>query len=107
MRSLTLKWMVTLLLTSLVGVVLVGLFAYRTTVSEFDRLRMEQSRDAFVEDVTTYYQNNETWDGLAAWLRETEALPGEPSGHPPPQLYALADAGGVIVFGHGPFEIGE
>ena len=40
MRSLTVKWIATLLLTSLIDVVLVGLFAYRTPGSGYDQLRV-------------------------------------------------------------------
>jgi signal transduction histidine kinase len=130
-RSLTLKWIATLLLTSLVGVALVGLFAYRTTVSEYDRLRTEQSKDAFLEDVTAYYQANQSWQGLDLWWMSQNGepdddlinvpnntangvpvdvindMPPEPVRRAPPQLFALADAADVIVFGFGPFEIGD
>ena len=68
MRSLTFKWSVTLLLSSLTGVILVGLFAYRTTQNEYDRLRVEQARSAVVSQLTTYYQTNGSWDGLENWL---------------------------------------
>jgi signal transduction histidine kinase len=105
-RSLTFKWMATLLVTSLVGVVLVGFFAYRTTASEYDRLRIEQAQSAFVDTVTTYYETHQTWEGLETEFRQ-EYAPNSRHRYDPPQLFALADADGYIVVGHGPFHIGD
>jgi len=101
-RSLTFKWMAILLVTSLVGVVLVGLFAYRTTVSGYDQLRVEQARTTFISEVTTYYQDHQGWDGIETWFRTNHV--GNANG---PQLFALADAQGMIVAGGGPFHAGQ
>src|SRR4051812_48046419 len=106
MRSLTLKWMMTLLLSSLVGVLLVGLFAYRTTLTEFDRLRMEQARTSFAEQLTSYYQTHDSWDGLDDWLRQYAQFPARPRSEPP-QMFAVANAEGRIVLGNGPFQVGS
>lgn len=103
-RSLAFKWIATLLATSLIGVVLVGLFAYRTTVNEFDRLRVEQAKTTFVEEAAAYYRANGSWEGLDSRL---DAPPTEEGDRPPPQLCALADADGVVVVGGGPFHVGE
>jgi two-component system, OmpR family, sensor histidine kinase BaeS len=108
MRSLTFKWIATLLVASLVGVLLVGLFAYRTTVNEFDRLRVEQAEAEFVEDAVAYYSSNHSWDGFDSRLREQQPAASEDQGRPPPfQQCALADANGIVVVGSGPFQIGE
>lgn len=159
-HSLTLKWISTLVLSSLVGVILVGIFAYRTTVSEYDRLRVAQSRDAFIEDIAAYYQTNNSWAGVDTWLAgeviqpQTVAEPAPesgadsqvieippaaptttasdtasphandaaldfgqpaqpgPSGFPsftpmPVHMFAIADASGRIVYGDGPFRVGD
>jgi two-component system, OmpR family, sensor histidine kinase BaeS len=104
MRSLAVKWIATLLLTSLIGLVLVGIFAYRATVTEFDRLRMEQAQTSFVENVTSYYQTQHSWDGLEDWLRG-RFNQGQGGGRSfgPPQLFALVDVNDVVVAGFGPF----
>ncbi|MFN8417653.1 MAG: hypothetical protein U0528_00165 [Anaerolineae bacterium] len=124
MRSLTFKWIVTLLLTSLVGVVLVGAFAYRATATEYDRLRVEQSQAVFVREVTAYYEEHGSWAGLEEWLAAQHPTNyggdyGGNTGAPnsggggggyrsdPPQLFALVDANGVCVVGHGPFNNGQ
>ncbi len=99
-RSMTFKWMAILLVTSLVGVVLVGLFAYRTTVSGYDQLRVEQARTTFISDVSSYYAEHQSWDGIEAWQRTQHTGNG-------PQLFVLVDLQGIIVSGFGPFHVGE
>lgn len=104
---LALKWSITLLITSLTGVILVGLFAYQTTLSEYDRLRIEQAEAVVIEDLTTYYQEHQSWEGLEQWILETK-LP--PNGDPlilPFQMFALVDTEGDILLGNGPFLKGE
>ena len=107
LRSLTFKWSVTLLLSSLIGVILVGLFAYRTTINEYDRLRVEQARSAVVSQLTTYYQTNGSWDGLERWLRQNGPSPDQPYQYGPPRLFALANMDGIVVLGNGPFHVGN
>lgn len=106
-RSLTLKWLATLLLTSLVGVLLVGLFARQTTLTEFDRLRIDQAESTFLRNVTAYYERFQTWEGLEEWLRDL--IPRVPLNISPgvPSLFALADASGQIVLPGGPFRLGQ
>jgi signal transduction histidine kinase len=106
-RSLALKWSVTLLLSSLTGVFLVGLFAYRTTLTEFDRLRVEQARTTLIATLTSYYQTHGSWEGVDSWQRQNERTINNPPqpGNPPLRIFALADANGVIVLGSGPFHL--
>lgn len=106
-RSLAFKWTMTLLLTSLIGVVLVGVFAYRTTSTAYDQLRADQAQALFIQNITTYYQTNQTWAGLEAWLR-ADADPTVPrDGFRFPDQYALVDLNNVVVLGHGPFHVGD
>jgi hypothetical protein len=69
-----------LLLTSLVGVVLVGLFATGQP-PEYDRLRVEQAETEFVEndDLLSEHQV----DGVETWLRDEQYVPGTPGNRPP------------------------
>lgn len=103
-RSLTLKWVVTLMLTSLLGLVLAGLFFYLSTQNEFNQLRMRQLQTAFVEDVTAYFQDNQGWEGIETRLREN-LRPFRVQ--VTPQLFALADADGVVIAGFGPFHASQ
>lgn len=103
-RSLTVKWVGTLLLSSMIGVILVGLFAYNTTVSEYDQLRIEQAGDAFVEDAAAYYATNQTWDGFTNWLIENKLPQMASSRHfIPPQMFVVIDAQGDVLAGMEPF----
>ncbi len=104
-RSLAFKWTATLLLTSLIGVILAGVFAFRTTRSEYDRLRSEQARVAFVEEVLTYYLNHGSWSGVDDWLRRE--TPGERERYSTPQMFALISTYGDVIVGSGPYHRGE
>jgi len=111
-RSLAFKWMATLLLTTLIGVALVGVLAYRITITEFSRLREEQAAANFVADMTAYYERYGSWRGLA-----NPPQGGDGRGAPPPRdtprgfsegdFFALADDRGVIVFGSGELRRGD
>ena len=105
-RSLAFKWTVTLILTGLIGVILAGIFAYRTTTTEFDRLLTDQAENDFVEMVQAYYQTYETWDGIEGWLRD-EPEPGIPDDRRREPPFVLADTSGLVVSGHPPVETGE
>lgn len=107
--SLRFKWISTLVLTSLVGVLLVGLFAYRTAVTGYDRLRNQQAQAAFISSVTSYYQTHNGWDGIDAYLhqgqgqsRPQQTQGGSPGGFGGPDFFALVDANGMIISGAGP-----
>src|SRR5829696_6937267 len=109
-RSLTFKWTLTLLLSSLTGIILVGMFAYRTTLTQYDQLRVDQAKASFVANVTNYYQQTGSWVGVSNWVHERHGPNNAPPGNKspqlgPPQFFALADASGRIVSGSGPFHV--
>lgn len=130
--SLTLKLVSVVLLTSLVGVVLVGLFAYRATASQFDRFLLDEQRVDFVENMQAYYTVNGTWEGVDRWF-VSPVRPGLGGGggrgdNPPgqggnrnndppgqqrrgndrePPLFLLVDADGLAVMGGGAFRPGD
>jgi two-component system sensor histidine kinase BaeS len=105
-RSLAFKWTMTLLLTSLIGVILVGVFAFRTTMTEFDRLRSDQAQSFFIQNATNYYEANGSWDGLVDWLEDRQGPSMRVQGMPRPESFALVDASGEIVAGRGMFVSG-
>jgi signal transduction histidine kinase len=105
MRSLAFKWVATLVLTSLVGVALVGVFAYRATITEFDRLRSQQAEDAFIEDMALYYRLNGSWQGIED-LRRQGNPPRMGRGGSPTEMFALVDPSGLVIFGHGAYTTG-
>lgn len=106
-RSLAFKWTVTLLLTSLIGVVLAGMLAYRTTITEFDRLLADQAESRLIANAIAYYRANGTWEGVAGWVYDAaDSGPADSIARRPPP-FILADASGVIVNGHGDFRVGD
>lgn len=106
-RSLAFKWTATLIVASLIGIVLAGLFAYRSTITEYDRLRSDQARDLFIQNIITYYEISGTWQGLDEWLPDEPEFDDRLNYFRPPEQFALADMTDVIVIGHGPFHVGE
>jgi len=130
--SITIKWILTLLLSSLIGVALVGFFAYWTTTREFDRFRSELTEQDFIEDVIQYYETNNSWDGVSEHLywsiepanhldtasnnfdnsREEANTPGNfntgRDGYRfAPIIYALVDVDGTVLSGAGPIKVGD
>jgi len=106
-RSIAFKWIVTLVFTSLVGVILVGLFAYRTTVMEFDRLRVDQAQADFVDEMAAYYETYHNWDGLEDWFHDQDSAPGHETSPQMRQSGAVLDTNGIVVLSSGPFRQGQ
>jgi two-component system sensor histidine kinase BaeS len=123
MRSLTFKLTLAFFLVGLAGVVLVAVFARRTTTAEFDRYVLEQGRDNFIADAAEYYQANGSWAGVAEHFRRPEPppqapppRPGDTGGpNPPPQAappqpehpFILVDQGGYVVVPAGGYHVGD
>lgn len=105
-RSLTLKWVLTLIIASLTGVMLVGLVASRTTVDEYDRLRIERAQNLFVADMAAYYQEHGSWDGLEAQMSQEFPLFDDHEGGFP-EVFAVTDSAGQVIVGNGPFHVGD
>ena len=107
-RSLTRKWVITVLFASLTGVALVGIFANRTITSEYNNLRIDEAKEAFVEDVTRYYEETGSWQNIEANLFKP-AMPPESmrKGFHFPLAFALTDIEGRNLLSFGSFEIGQ
>lgn len=69
MRSLSLKLVLAFLLISLIGVVLVALYAGRLTAMEFGKFIFDQYREDLITDLSEYYR---TYGG---WARVDETFP--------------------------------
>ena len=74
-RSLTFKLVLAFLLVSVAGVALTALFARWITVSEFNRLVLEQVQTDFLADVTAYYEADGSWQGVWEVFRGSGAMP--------------------------------
>ncbi|MEM6281547.1 MAG: hypothetical protein AAF787_05080, partial [Chloroflexota bacterium] len=56
MRSLRTKLILMTLITGVAGVILTGFWVRFMTLREFDRLRLEQARATYTDEVVRYYQ---------------------------------------------------
>lgn len=96
---------------SLFSIASVFLLTRWVTVREFDRLVDAQARAEFMEQVTTYYQNNGNWQGVMSAL--PRPFPPPPVGQNPPPgppreaPYALLNVAGCVVVPSGPFRLGD
>jgi signal transduction histidine kinase len=131
-RSLDFKLVLAFLLVSIIGVALTVAFARWATYQEFDRLVLEQARDDFVAEASTYYRANGSWQGFGEYLhfrvpppapQDRPGAPPGPGGQPPPgqqpgvgsqpapqpapYVFALADRDGVVVMSAGPYLLGD
>jgi hypothetical protein len=112
MRSLAFKLTIAFLFVGLTGAFLVAFFVRQRTQHEFDQLILNQYQQGLIANLTQYYQENGSWNGV-----ETIFRPGDNRGpfpHDAPSrwearraLFALANADGVIVFGGGPNDLGR
>jgi signal transduction histidine kinase len=106
-RSLTIKWLVSLLFTGLFGIALVGLIANRATSSGFDQLKLEQLQASFESAAQQYYKKAGSWAGFVESLAQTQiqVILGTP-GEIPPQ-FLLVDAANTVIVPMPPYRVGE
>lgn len=114
MRSLTWKITLSLILTSLLGVVFVAVFAGIFTNRLFEQFRIDQMQQEFEDDAETYYLATGSFDGLYGSLpraadteeqaRDQDRRRGEAADAPAvvvpgivPPLFFLVDLDGRVV----------
>ncbi len=68
--SLRFKWIATLILTSVMGIILVGVIVNVTTLREFDRLILEQSQERIAVFATNFYALNGSWEGIESVINQ-------------------------------------
>lgn len=100
MRSLVIKLIFSFLAISLIGTVLVAVFAGQATASEFGHYTARQNQDAILAELAAYYQQQGTWDGVASAVsfRGNGSGRGQ-GGQGTGGGVALADADGRIILG--------
>ncbi len=80
MSSVRLKLTALIVFISLFAVALVGVTARQVTSSQFDRLRLEQAKDTFLEVVSEYYAANGSWKGVQQYLASLPRRPQSSAG---------------------------
>ncbi|MBN1265817.1 MAG: HAMP domain-containing protein [Anaerolineales bacterium] len=119
MRSLRTKMTLAFLITSLIGVVIVSLLVRSVTVRAFDTLVRNQQISTFSDRVSSYYQENGSWDGVLAFVRrgtsnvggaantQSRGQGGGPQQGLAVQPYGLADIEGIVLIPVGQLSVGD
>lgn len=105
--KLTHKLTLAFLLLSLIVIGLAVAFIWGRISYEFNRYLQEQQQNEFVVAVTTYYQNNNTWEGVDSFLRTQRLLPPLNEVNPPPQPYILVNVNREVLVASPPYVVGE
>ena len=112
MRSLAVKLTLAFLLVGLTGAVLVAILVRRSTQRQFDRLILDQNQQVLVANLTGYYQEHGSWDGVESAFRPDQG--GSPPIHGPGTrwearrfLFTIADSDGIITYGGNPENVGK
>ena len=105
--KLTQKLTLAFALVSLIVIGLVALFIWGRISYEFNLYLENQRQNEFSIAATTYYQNNNTWAGVDAYLREQKLLPPLNEVNPPPQPYILVDTNREVLVASAPHVVGE
>ncbi len=103
-RSLRFKWGLTLVATSLVGIVLVGILAARVHSSEYHRFRDEEIKRVFVGAALDFYETYRSWDDIEQGLFSRRRYDRH---HEQESPFVIADANGVIVKAAGAYQKGD
>jgi hypothetical protein len=111
MRSLTVKLTLAFMLVGLIGAVLVAFLVRRSTRREFDRFVLDQNQQVLVTALTKYYRLQGSWKGVEAVFHPGQEFAPSPDPGPPNEsrrsLFIIANAGGTVVFGGGPNNVGQ
>ena len=105
MRSVTLKLTLAFLFVSVIGVLLVAVFVRQQTQREFDRFVLDRYQIDLLDELSSYYARNDSWDEFSAILIRTPNRPGR-AGAVPARV-TLSDINGTVVYGGLHHEVGD
>lgn len=69
LNSLVFKLILAFLFVGLIGAFLVALFVYKNTQSQFNRLILDQNQEDLINNLTMYYETNQSWEGVEIVFR--------------------------------------
>ncbi len=115
MRSLTFKLVLAFLLTSVAGMALAAIFIRQSVTTEFDSYVITQQRAEFVDQISGYYEQTGSWNGLDRWLREQAArrladvtpATADQRRAAPRLRFVLADSAGMVLLPLGRYSLGS
>lgn len=105
MRSVTVKLTLAFLFVSVIGVLLVAVFVRQQTQREFDRFVLDRYQIDLLDELSSYYARNNSWDEFSAILIRTPNRPGHAGAFPAP--VTLSDIDGTVVYGGLHHEVGD
>ena len=99
MKSLRYKWSLTLVITSLVGIVLVGLLATRINTLEYQRFRDQELSMSLAEAAGEYFAETGRFEGIdgamLGTVRQRKLL--DRDRHQSPIPFVIVDTAGTVV----------
>lgn len=98
MRSLALKLTLAFLTVGLAGVVLVAIFTGLQTQREFNQFVLNRYQADLLAGLTEFYERNDGWGGVEAFLRASFAGPSYRHGRGPVPI-TLIDADRTVLMG--------
>jgi len=109
MRSISSKLILAFLSIGIISVAIIFVTARWNTRAEFIRFLTDQNQNDLVTQLTTYYELNNSWEGVEGVLNPGPPQPNhEPNNyHRPPQPSTLTDANGVVVIPNNQYKRGE
>jgi signal transduction histidine kinase len=91
-RSIIFKLVLAFLLVSIIGAALAAIFGTWTTTREFDRMVNNREQESFITEVTQYYTEHGSWEGIQAYMDSVTQGP-MPYGLITPDGFVLVSAG--------------
>lgn len=107
MKSITLKLVLAFLGISLISIVLIVLLTRWRTKEEFTRFLSHQNQTSLVTQLTDYYRQHDSWEGVIDIVPQVEIrsqVTGEHGGRIPMTL--VDNAGNILLAGPG-YQIGD
>ena len=98
MKSISTKLTLAFLSVTLLVVGLAAFFTWRTTVRAFETVVVERIRTEFIKQVTTYYEENGSWQGVIPRLFPMpEPVQNKKDQQARPLVFALTDLDGQVL----------
>ncbi len=114
MRSLSFKLIISFLVVSLVGTLLVAVLAGQATADEFGQFVFDRDLESLASQAGEYYQIHGHWGGAdeVRWQGTRSMMPGGMNqgsgrGMGPGGMMAIADVNGVVVLSGAGHRVGE
>ncbi len=101
--KLTTKLILAFLFISLFSTGIIAAFTRISTNREFDKFISNRYKADLIDQLTTYYQTHQTWDGVETLFNHDH---GGPDGNRP-LFFSIADANGIIIVAGSDHTIGE